>query len=125
MQYELEDITEKLSEMLQRQYQAHLRASKRMVQQATQYCLQKRTDFLKAIYSGLQWKDPWMNRNWGGNFNTLGHRSRKSKEDRQIWTKTLSYPNKWVFEILVLKSWITHLRFCLKVIDFDLEKISV
>ena len=125
MQYELEDITEKLSEMLQRQYQAHLRASKRMVQQATQYCLQKRTDFLKAIYSGLQWKDPWMNRNWGGNFNTLGHRSRKSKEDRQIWTKTLSYPNKWVFEILVLKSWITHLRFCLKVIDFDLGKIGV
>ena len=125
MQYELEDITEKLSEMLQRQYQAHLRASKRMVQQATQYCLQKRTDFLKAIYSGLQWKDPWMNRNWGGNFNTLGHRSRKSKEDRQIWTKTLSYPNKWVIKILVITSWISHLRFYIKEIDFDLEKISV
>ena len=120
MQYELEDITEKLSEMLQRQYQAHLRASKRMVQQATQYCLQKRTDFLKAIYSGLQWKDPWMNRNWGGNFNTLGHRSRKSKEDRQIWTKTLSYPNKWVKDT---RAYILDLWFYLKEIDYDLGDI--
>ena len=121
MQYELEDITEKLSEMLQRQYQAHLRASKRMVQQATQYCLQKRTDFLKAIYSGLQWKDPWMNRNWGGNFNTLGHRSRKSKEDRQIWTKTLSYPNKWVFKIPT-RAYILDLAFNH---DFIIKKLTV
>ena len=107
MQHELEDMTEKLSEMLQR---PHLvRTPKRVLLQASQNCLQKRSDFLKAVYNGLQFEDPWMqNRNTtlaavncGGvvvgptSTATLNrHHHRKKREDRQIWTKTLSYPNK-------------------------------
>ena len=106
MQHELEDIGEKLSEMLQRP--SYLRTPKRMFVQASQYCLRKRTDFLKAIYNGLQFEDPWrINRNpnkqsssttTSGNFSTLQHSKNKHRDHDsnglQIWTKTLSLPNK-------------------------------
>ena len=99
MQHELEDITEKLSEMLQRQQRTH----KRALIQAIQSCMQKRSDFLKAVYNGLQFEDPWMNRNTTMTNNHFAanaittltrHHRKTAKEDRQIWTKTLSYPNK-------------------------------
>lgn len=77
MQHELEDTTEKLSEMLQR---PHLRTPKRLLMQASHSVLQKRSDFLKAVYNGLQFEDPWMNRN---------------ELHSGKWTKTLSYPNKY------------------------------
>ena len=86
-----------------------IRTPKRVLIQASQNCLQKRSDFLKAVYNGLQFEDPWMNRNLGNTHlaavtsggpltstATLNrHHHRKKREDnRQIWTKTLSYPNK-------------------------------
>ena len=79
---------------------------KKVMIQSSQNCLQKRSDFLKAVYNGLQFEDPWMNRNPNlvvvvnsgplTNTATLNrHHHRKKREDnRQIWTKTLSYPNK-------------------------------
>ena len=94
MQHELEDITEKLAEMLQR---PHLRTPKRALLQAGSSCLQKRRDFLKAVYNGLQFEDPWMNRVKTASNTTATlnrHHQRKKREDKQIWTKTLSYPNK-------------------------------
>ena len=109
MQYELEDVTEKLAELLQRP-PSFRTASKRSLIQAGQSCFQKRSDFLKAVYNGLQFEDPWMNRNLtvsttassrataGGTTAATAtlnrHHQRKKREDRQIWTKTLSYPNK-------------------------------
>ena len=105
MQHELEEMTEKLSEMLQR---PHLRTPKRLLMQTCQACVQKRNDFLKAVYNGLQFEDPWMNRlpnnpkRVGQPSNsaatTVGKAARNAGAGggpRQIWTKTLSYPNKY------------------------------
>ena len=109
MQHELEEMTEKLSEMLQR---PHLRTPKRLLMQTCQACVQKRNDFLKAVYNGLQFEDPWMNRlpnnptkRVGGQqqqpsnsvTTTAGKASaaKNASGPRQIWTKTLSYPNKY------------------------------
>ena len=103
MQHELEEMTEKLSEMLQR---PHLRTPKRLLMQTCQACVQKRNDFLKAVYNGLQFEDPWMNRLPNNNpkrvapsntatvATTVGKAAR-APGSRQIWTKTLSYPNKY------------------------------
>lgn len=99
MQHELEDVTEKLSEMLQR---PHLRTPKRALLQASQSCLQKRSDFLKAVYNGLQFEDPWIaeqhpQTNIIKETATLNRRQKPKKEQldsSQTWTKTLSYPNK-------------------------------
>ena len=101
MQHELEEMTEKLSEMLQR---PHLRTPKRLLMQTCQACVQKRNDFLKAVYNGLQFEDPWMNRLPNNPkrvapantvATTVGKAARAPGSSRQIWTKTLSYPNKY------------------------------
>ena len=104
MQHELEEVTEKLSEMLQR---PHLRTPKRALMQALMACLQKRSDFLKAVYNGLQFEDPWRNRTMMMGQNsakcvnlasdksaTLNRHQLKKIGNRQSWTKTLTYPNK-------------------------------
>ena len=112
MQHELEEMTEKLSEMLQR---PHLRTPKRLLMQTCQACVQKRNDFLKAVYNGLQFEDPWMNRQLPNNptkrpLAASASTSTRSGtgNQRQIWTKTLSYPNKYetkVFEIAQRGNW--------------------
>jgi hypothetical protein len=91
MQHELEDATERLSEMMSRQY---LRTPRRVVILGGQNCRRKRQDFLKAVYNGLVFEaDPWMNRNCGGKFKPKTLEAAATEANRKIWTKTLSYPN--------------------------------
>ncbi len=98
LQHDLEDTTDRLSEMLSRPF---LRTSRRVIVQTTQMCRRKRQDYLKASYNGagsyapggstssfltnqntahivqVNSNDPWMNRNCGGNFATLTKAERK------------------------------------------------